>query len=468
MARPRKYNIGYTGILRDGSKYEIISYVDSRRCIVKFDTGNTKKVDISLLVKGEVKNNYMPSVLGIGVSGDKYSPRTIEYSVWTGYIRKHINNEIILCDEWLYLDNFAPFIKGWISGKSKLVCDGGYYSPNTCKLELDTTVKICKYCGRKFYKKTGAVCCSEECAKNIQKEHLKNRLTNDYFEKMYKKFDSQLKCRIRLVDESKFISVKLGANIVCLECGYERYIARLYNLYQQGGYGCPNCSKKLREKEQTVKIRICAKCSKEYILKKGETSNFCSKECKDKSKLVIKRCIFCNNEFEGLKSKKFCSDKCSKESYSIKKKLENAEKKLKFIPKVKKCEYCGGNFETKYGQSGNIKYCSEMCRKSMQNRKKDRERYRKMRRNGDFDTDITLEKLIERDNNVCGICGKECDKNDFFKTKEGYFVTKDNYPSIDHIHPISKGGTHTWDNVQLAHFRCNTLKNNIVGDNYGD
>ena len=472
MARLRKYNIGYTGISEDSSKYEIIKIINHKRVVVKFDTGNTKEVDLSQLVRGKVKNYYTPSVLGIGVPGDKYSPKSLEYSVWTHYIKKHINKEIILCDEWLYLDNFAPFIKGWQSMKSKLVCEGNYYSPNTCKVELDSTVKICKHCGKEFYKKTGAVCCSEECAKNIQKERIKSRLTNDYFEKLYKKFDSELECRIRLIDESKFVSVKHGADLVCLECGHERYMPKVYNLYQQGKFGCPNCAKKHREKEQIEKIRICNQCNKEYALKKGETSKFCSKECKDKSKLVIKKCEICKKDFEGNRILKYCSDKCRNEAKSIKAKekriIELEIKKAEFIPETKICKCCGGEFQTKYGQYKTVSYCSEMCKKTIQNRRKDQARYKRMRKNGVFDTDISLEKLIKRDSNICGVCGKECDKNDFSKTEEGYFITGDNYPSIDHIHPISKGGTHTWDNVQLTHFRCNTLKNNIVGDNYGD
>jgi len=30
--------------------------------------------------------------------------------------------------------------------------------------------------------------------------------------------------------------------------------------------------------------------------------------------------------------------------------------------------------------------------------------------------------------------------------------------SIDHIIPLSRGGTHEPDNVQLAHFICNSIK----------
>jgi 5-methylcytosine-specific restriction endonuclease McrA len=28
-------------------------------------------------------------------------------------------------------------------------------------------------------------------------------------------------------------------------------------------------------------------------------------------------------------------------------------------------------------------------------------------------------------------------------------------PEIDHLVPVSAGGSHTWDNVALAHRRCN-------------
>jgi 5-methylcytosine-specific restriction endonuclease McrA len=57
------------------------------------------------------------------------------------------------------------------------------------------------------------------------------------------------------------------------------------------------------------------------------------------------------------------------------------------------------------------------------------------------------------------------DKKDCRHDEGGNFITGDNYPTIDHITPISKGGTHTWDNVGLACKRCNTLKsNNAVFD----
>lgn len=71
----------------------------------------------------------------------------------------------------------------------------------------------------------------------------------------------------------------------------------------------------------------------------------------------------------------------------------------------------------------------------------------------DFDHSITLKDLIARFDGVCQLCGLPIDESDM---KDGH--CQGNYPSLDHIKPLSKGGTHTWDNVQLAHVKCNAGK----------
>ena len=62
------------------------------------------------------------------------------------------------------------------------------------------------------------------------------------------------------------------------------------------------------------------------------------------------------------------------------------------------------------------------------------------------------------------LCGQKCDYADFEErvSKNGYhyILVGGEYPSIDHVVPLSKGGTHTWDNVHLAHKRCNMVKGN--------
>lgn len=69
--------------------------------------------------------------------------------------------------------------------------------------------------------------------------------------------------------------------------------------------------------------------------------------------------------------------------------------------------------------------------------------------NGEVDS-ISLNDVYVRDKGVCKLCGK--------KTLPPGTEMCGESPSVDHILPLSKGGTNTWDNVQLAHVKCNTEK----------
>ena len=118
------------------------------------------------------------------------------------------------------------------------------------------------------------------------------------------------------------------------------------------------------------------------------------------------------------------------------------------------CKNCGNEYCI--GSSGydSTSYCSEKCAKRWANRIKNDRRIRRMKSRV-HDNDITLEKLFSRDKGVCYLCGKPCDWSDVVDGN-----ASDRYPSIDHVVPISKGGTHTWSNVKLACRRCNTEKSN--------
>lgn len=115
------------------------------------------------------------------------------------------------------------------------------------------------------------------------------------------------------------------------------------------------------------------------------------------------------------------------------------------------CEYCGSLF------IGNTKYCSSRCCERKHDHIKTRKRIERAKANGKVDYTISLPKLIKRDNNKCYICGGECNTNDYTYVGN-QFVAGNYYPSIDHVIPLAKGGTHQWSNVRLAHKICNSLK----------
>lgn len=110
-------------------------------------------------------------------------------------------------------------------------------------------------------------------------------------------------------------------------------------------------------------------------------------------------------------------------------------------------------YKMKRSNDGLHYYCKSCCKvhRSRENvRKRDkkskisnRQQYRAKINNIQADIDITLDGLYKRDHGKCGICGE-------------FVMPK--HASIDHIKPIIKGGTHTWDNVQLVHIKCNLRK----------
>lgn len=108
-----------------------------------------------------------------------------------------------------------------------------------------------------------------------------------------------------------------------------------------------------------------------------------------------------------------------------------------------------------------VTYCSKECRRKHDRRKwsslHGKHKKRANKYNVEYDGSVTLDKLIKKFGLTCSLCGEKCDTNDYVK-RDGAFVYGDSYPSIDHIIPMVKGGCHTWDNVQVAHRRCNSVK----------
>lgn len=120
------------------------------------------------------------------------------------------------------------------------------------------------------------------------------------------------------------------------------------------------------------------------------------------------------------------------------------------------CAECGTEFKQYSVRQTLCKQCHDKQVKQKRNAYHEA-RERKARANGKIDYSITLSKLIERDNHICQLCGRLVDETDYTYINDT-FIAGNNYPSIDHIKPLSKGGVHQWDNVQLAHRLCNSLK----------
>jgi predicted nucleic acid-binding Zn ribbon protein len=299
-----------------------------------------------------------------------------------------------------------------------------------------------------------------------------------------------------------FLNIKKGAlNTKCLDCSKELG----FIVISHGNTRCNYCNILYKSKESAKAKRkeiSCKFCGS--LFKQGHCSQvYCSDKCRNKAGDVgrgkkIKVCI-CGNEFEVCsKTRKHCSEKCRLQaSKKPKQPLREKRKNKSEPPKVFfECKYCG---KTTKKKRPNQTYCSSKCYKqdrsdhvkhsneevklmpkihcaecdkefqrtmydqrfcSKQCGKKNGRHLSQLRKriNGTVDETVTLTKLYARDNGKCHICGKQANYQDFTVENNGVFISGNSYPSIDHIMPVSKGGTHTWDNVALSHRICNSIK----------
>lgn len=127
--------------------------------------------------------------------------------------------------------------------------------------------------------------------------------------------------------------------------------------------------------------------------------------------------------------------------------------KIAEYQKEKICPVCGRVFHSYIPHQ---KYCSHACKHKakghMRSYKSRTKKYGVY-----YDPSVTREAVIKRDNMVCQICGKVCDPND-----KSWGNSGPDYPTLDHIIPLAKGGSHTWGNVQCACGICNSTKRDLI------
>lgn len=156
-------------------------------------------------------------------------------------------------------------------------------------------------------------------------------------------------------------------------------------------------------------------------------------------KEFTKICPICDKEFKTFRlSSRYCSQTCLRRGTHGKGKYKES--------KITTCVICGNTFET---IRDDAKTCSVECRRSRNSLIRNG-RFNLLRELGQYDESVTLKNVFIKFNGVCQVCGESLELKGDFRS--------DNYPSIDHIIPISRAGSHTWDNVQLLCRLCNDKK----------
>lgn len=198
---------------------------------------------------------------------------------------------------------------------------------------------------------------------------------------------------------------------------------------------------------------------------------------KDSDSIVSLKCHVCGSIFtrsmSAIRHSGVCCPVCIRTEKILAKEQERREeemrrelkRKLKQIEREKRkeeelakrthtktCVMCGNLFAT---TRNSRLTCSPACSQKYRNIKPKR-----ITSQNSVDA-ITLPALYKRDSGICHICGMLCNYNDFV-ISNGAKICGDWYPSIDHVKPLSKGGLNSWENVRLAHRRCNYIKSDSL------
>lgn len=234
------------------------------------------------------------------------------------------------------------------------------------------------------------------------------------------------------------------------------------------------CGLNCRHKHSRIENRNCKRCGVTFKPKTSK-SCYCTNECANKHKselyrlpdskmqrqkkhelqlkknqttckLDYSRCSVCGRQRANLKARakngvnRFCSKKCEKKNVHIVR-----VKRGLYVHKAGyvECLYCG---ERKwFSKHASKMFCSSRCSQKHQHRVRD------LRiKDNKKDITVTLPRLIKRDGWECKRCGTTCQMPKGLNTPDE--------ATVDHVIPISKGGPHTWDNVQLLCRECNTAK----------
>lgn len=296
---------------------------------------------------------------------------------------------------------------------------------------MNGTNKTCADCGVELSIKQGSgrrptVCgpCSKKRDRARTRGYVCKHCATSFLEQSYRAFCS-IKCRSDFEEAARGVAKKKKEK-VCLGCGVT-FVPRLAKYGKYCSRSCAHSS------------GACSKHRADYLTGEGKNS-----------KVYFKECAHCARAFTARKKQTpVCSEECGKAVASAK---DFARNKAQYVEKQLTCPECRDTIVTKYGDKKQ-KFCSTECSR------RHGARITKMRRRarehgvGSERVDPLL---------VFDIYGWECFqcKTPTPKALRGTYEA--NAPELDHIHPLSKDGSHTYTNVQLLCRKCNGEKSDTV------
>lgn len=197
----------------------------------------------------------------------------------------------------------------------------------------------------------------------------------------------------------------------------------------------------------------CVHCNKQVFAADAYSSRCCSRECHEAYYRYT--CIVCGITRIGTAFGQVVCPGVCRDEYSRMMEFERSKRKHEQKIKPRECKQCGEVFIPHYG-SKKRNFCSKKCLRKASEKNKARGNHQQRAKHYgvkyEWFSDLTI---LKRDGWQCYICG--CST-----PKELRGTYENNAPEIDHIIPLSKGGSHTKDNVRCCCRACNGAKNDMT------
>ncbi|MFE7899186.1 HNH endonuclease [Streptomyces sp. NPDC057424] len=213
----------------------------------------------------------------------------------------------------------------------------------------------------------------------------------------------------------------------CEECGYEFWaeprgrLPRRCPAHSDGYKRCSSCGKRCRPRQGNDRCAACLTdaCGECGSAIRWPQKSFCSEECKLASRRrTLIQCKGCGVDIrDPAGAQSYCTVACRRRTYRrLKPDVANGPRKPRPWDEKRKAS-------------------SKRRRAQIYTTQVD---------------EIEPGKVFDRDGWTCYLCGEDVDR--LLRYPDPMSA------SLDHVVALSRGGTHTWDNVACSHLRCNLQK----------
>jgi len=203
-----------------------------------------------------------------------------------------------------------------------------------------------------------------------------------------------------------------------------------------------------KSNKRRLKVIVCVHCGKSHSVYANSPARFCSLKCSAAENRHI-------NAMRRSRVAIYTGPPFVRKPRINKNPIPQSNRKFKSVS----CRVCGSWFVTLYTDVT----CSAKCQKvRVADEQRTAGHRRRARKRGAFVADVWRKKVFELDGYRCHLCNRKCKKVTTY-LKGSTTLLHPLSPTIDHVIPLAKGGTHEPGNCRTACNECNCRKSHFGG-----